>query len=84
MILNAIGVSLKFYISFLSFNNNKATYKEFFGCPGIGLCSVWWFLLWVLDLFYLKGYIFLSLNPFLTIASVLDAPRKGVQVLFGH
>ncbi len=33
---------LKFYKPFWNFNNNKATYKEFFECLGFGLCNVQW------------------------------------------
>jgi hypothetical protein len=33
--------------------------------------------------FILKGRNFLISNPFSTIVSVLDVPRKGIQVLFG-
>jgi hypothetical protein len=34
--------------------------------------------------FTLWGHNFLIFNLFLTIFSVLDAPRGGLQVLFGH
>jgi hypothetical protein len=33
--------------------------------------------------FNLGGRNFLNFNPLLTIASVSDAPRQGVQVVFG-
>jgi hypothetical protein len=36
------------------------------------------------SLYFERGRNFLILNLFLTIVSVLDAPRRGVQVLFGH
>jgi hypothetical protein len=34
--------------------------------------------------FTLGGHNFLDYNPFLTIVSVSDVTREGVQVLFGH
>jgi hypothetical protein len=34
--------------------------------------------------FTLGDHNFLISNPFLTIIIVLDAPREGLQVLFGH
>jgi hypothetical protein len=37
-------VFLKFYKSSLNSNSNKATPNEFFGCVGIDLCSVQWFV----------------------------------------
>ncbi len=75
---------MKFYKSSLNSNNNKATYKEFFGCPGTGLCSVQWFVFLVLDLLILWGHNFLISNLFSTIVNVSNVLRGEVQVLFGH
>jgi hypothetical protein len=38
----------------------------------------------VLDPFTLEGHNFLISYSFLTIVSMSDAPRGGVQILFGH
>jgi hypothetical protein len=38
----------------------------------------------ILTPFTLEGHNFLISNLFSTILSVLDAPRGGLQVLFGH
>jgi len=71
----------KFYKSFLKSNSN-ITYKEFFGCLRIGLCSVQWFVfLSFLTPFILGDCNFLISNPFV---NVLNVPRRGLQVLFGH
>jgi len=52
---------------------------------GTGFANVWWFVFFeFLTLFTLGGYNILIFNLFLTIVSVLDAPRGEVQVLFGH
>ncbi len=42
------------------------------------------FFFGVLDLVTFGGCNFLIFNLFLTIVSMLDVPRRGVQVLFGH
>jgi hypothetical protein len=34
--------------------------------------------------FLLKGCNFFIFNPFLMVVSVLDVPKRGVQVLFNH
>jgi hypothetical protein len=76
---------LKFYKLSLNSNSNRATYEEFFGCLKTSLCSLQWFFLFEFwTPFSLGGYNFLISNPFLTIASVSDASREGVQVLFWH
>ncbi len=70
------------YKSSLNSNSNRARYKDLFGCLGTGFVNVQWFvflssgppLLWA-------GCKFLISNPFLTIVSVSDASREGVQVL---
>ncbi len=69
---------MKFYKLFLNFNNNIATYKEFVGCLGTGLCNVSRFFLQFLTPFTLEGCNFLIFNLFLTIVSLSDAPRGGV------
>jgi len=70
-----------------------ATYNEFCVCSRTGLCSVWWnfvFLFEFLTPFTLGcgggggGPNFLISNSFLTIISVPDVPRGGIQVLFEH
>jgi hypothetical protein len=69
----------------LNFDSNRTTYKELFGCLGIDLCNVWWFVFFEVSTFFiLGGCNFFVFNPFLIIVSVLDAPRGGVQILFGH
>ncbi len=74
----------KFYKSFLNSNSN-ITYKEFFGCLRTSLCSVQWFVfLSFLTPFILGDCNFLISNPFLMIVNVLNVPRRGLQVLFGH
>jgi hypothetical protein len=73
---------LKFYKLSLNSNNNKSTYKEFCGCLGIGLCSIWWFVFRILDPSILKGHNFLNFIPFCTIFSALIVPIGRVQVLF--
>jgi hypothetical protein len=72
---------LKFYKLSLNCDNNKATYKEFYGCLGTSLCSIWWFISWVLDPSILRGHNFFNFILFLTICSALDVPIKGFQVL---
>jgi hypothetical protein len=66
----------------LKFNNNKTTFKEFYGCLGIGLCSIWWFVFWVFYLSILRGHNFLYSIIFLMILNALDASIGRVQVLF--
>jgi hypothetical protein len=77
---------MKFYKSSLNSNSNRATYKEFFWCSGTNLYNVWWFVFFFFffDLLHFGGYNFLISNLFLTIVSVSNAPKRGVQVLFGH
>jgi hypothetical protein len=76
---------LKFYKSFLNSNSKRVTYKEHFGCLRTNLCSVQWFVFFeFLTPFTLGGHNFLISNPFLTILTVLDAPRGGLQTLFGR
>jgi hypothetical protein len=76
---------LKFYKSTLNSNKNKAIYKEFCGCLGTGLYSIWCFVFFkFLTPFTLKGHNFLNFIPFFTFFSALDAPIEGVQVLFEH
>ncbi len=75
---------LKFYKSCLNFNRKKTTKKELSGCLKIGLCNVQWFFSEFLTPFTLGGHNFLISNSFSTILSVLDAPRRGLQVLFRH
>jgi hypothetical protein len=72
---------LKFFKSFWNFYKNKATYKEFFGCLGIGLCNAWWFSFCVLHPLYFRGHNFLNSILFLTI---IYAPIGEVQVCFGQ
>jgi hypothetical protein len=51
----------------------------------IGFGSVQWFVVFeFLTLFTLGGDNFLISNLFSTIVSMSDAPRGGVQILFGH
>jgi len=51
----------------------------------MGLCNVQWFVFFqFLTPFTSGGHNFLISNPFLTIVSVSDVTRGGVQVLFGH
>jgi hypothetical protein len=76
---------MKFYKSFLNSNNNRATNQEFFGCLGISIDNIRWFVYFkFLAPCTLRGCNFLISNPFSTIVSVSDAPRGGVQVLFEH
>jgi hypothetical protein len=66
-------------------NNNKTTYKDFFGCLKTSLCGVGRFRFFEFFIpFTLGGYNFFNSIPFSTIFSVLDVPIGGVQVLFGH
>jgi hypothetical protein len=60
---------LKFYI--IATEQHK---KNFFGCLGMPLIMFGG----------LGGHNFLISNPFLTIVSVPDVQREGVQILFGH
>jgi hypothetical protein len=76
---------LKLYKLSLNSNSNRTTYKDFFGCSGTSLCSIWWsFFFEFLTPFTLGGCNFLFSNPFSTIVLVWDAPRGGIQVLLGH
>jgi hypothetical protein len=76
---------LKFYKSFSTSNNNKTTHKEFCGCLGTNLCSIWWFVFFeLLTPSTLKGHNFLNFITFLMIFSALDAPIGGVQIFFRH
>jgi len=68
----------------LKFNSNRATYKEFFGCLGIGHYSVRRFVFLVFDPSTLGSHNFLNSISSLTIFNVPGASIKGVQVLFGH
>jgi hypothetical protein len=71
---------LTFYKSSLNSNNIRTTYKEFCGCLGTNLCSIWWFVFYeFLTPFILRGH---NLLLFWTIFSALDEPIKGLQKKF--
>jgi hypothetical protein len=44
MFLNVIGTPPKVLQIFLNFNNNRATYKQFFLFLGTDLYNIWWFV----------------------------------------
>jgi len=74
---------VKFSESSLNSNSNRATCKEYFGCLESGFDSVGWFVFFeFMASFSLGGHNFLISNPLLTIVSVSDASRGGVQILF--
>jgi hypothetical protein len=62
----------------LNFNNNKITYKEFFGGLKIGLCRIQWLFFEFLALSTLGGRNFVNSIPFLTIFYAPNAPIGGV------
>ncbi len=72
------------YKSFLNSNNNKATYKEFFGCSGTSIYNIRWFFKKKLTPSTLQGHNFFNSIPFFTIFDTLNAPIGGIQVLFKH
>jgi len=72
------------YKLFLNSNNKKTTYKEFYGCLGISLCSIWWFIFKKFDPSILRGHNFLNSIPFWKKFSALGALIGKVQVLFRH
>jgi hypothetical protein len=76
---------LKFYKSFFNSNINITTYKEVFGCLGIGFYSVRWFVFFnFLSPLIWADCNFLICNLFSTIVSVSNVPRREVHILFGH
>jgi hypothetical protein len=75
---------MKFYKSSLNSNNNRATYKKKIWCSGIAFIVFSGLFFYFLTLFTLGGYNFLISIFFLTIVSVSDALKGGVQILFGH
>jgi hypothetical protein len=66
--------NLKFYKSSLTINNNRAIYKEFFECLGIGFCSMMIIFLSFWPLYFGAHYFFNFL--FLLIFNALYAPIK--------
>jgi hypothetical protein len=74
----------KFYKSYLNSNSNRITYDKFCWCLGTSLCSIWWFIFWVLDPPTLRGHNFFNFISFLIIFNALDAPIGRIQVLFGN
>jgi hypothetical protein len=70
---------LKFYKSSLNSNINITTYKDFFRCLGISLCSIQWFFFEFLTPSTLGAHNFLNSILFFMIFNALEAPIEGVK-----
>jgi hypothetical protein len=86
---SAIGAQPEVLQIILNSDSKRATYKVFLGCLGTAFDSVRWFFFCVVltPFIFMRKFImsnFLISNPFWMIVTVPDAPRGGIQVLFGH
>jgi hypothetical protein len=68
----------------LNFNNNKTTYNKFFGVWELAFVAFGGLKKKNLTPSTLKSHNFLNSILFFIFFSALDAPIRGVQVLFGH
>jgi hypothetical protein len=75
---------LKFYKSSFNSYNKKVTYKDFFRYQELAFVAFGGFFFEFLTPSPLKGHNFLNSTSFLMIFSALEAPIRGVQVLFRH